>query len=591
MYPAVGMADDGSTVIAWLQTRAPRRVLVQRFDPQGIPVAGEFVSSGRLRGDFPYGLVMQGSAGFLTLWASGLEDYARLHLPPGVPVGDPVLINRQPCSVEACFDILEGLGVTSGGGFVGVWYRQTEDERFFFARWFDRDATFAKEIPLSDEHLVAGNDSPFGVAAGPEQTVTFGWTSVKDNYAETLHVQTYSASGEKIGNGFVQDVPGLPIYASLTWNPLTLNLVVAWTAEESFPGGCCKSKVYMQRLLPDGRALGQQPLLLSEPGWGPVNIACNVKGYCVIGWWAGSATTGVGIVTRVMRPDGTLTSAVLVGPEGENVDFSFETFAYGGNGALTIAGTDFHCLDDYCGSYRANVAVRRLIASPGDEVCQRVGNEVRCDSGRTGSLPELRLARFGLDRRDTLLFGDVDGDGRAEPCRVRNGLWRCDTDHEGGTTETVLGFTGAASGTPLLGDLDGDGRADACSWSAGILRCDTAHNGGAPELSIPYGRSRETPLLGDLDGDGRDDLCMASRGSLRCDVDHNGGRTETQLSFGQPGDLFVLGDFDGNGTDDPCLVRAGKLLCDTAHDGGEPEAELLLGTPGSPVLLGNLDGV
>ncbi len=72
--------------------------------------------------------------------------------------------------------------------------------------------------------------------------------------------------------------------------------------------------------------------------------------------------------------------------------------AYGGNGALMVVWTDDYGSD----TDPADIAARRLIASAGDEVCQRVGNEVRCDSGRTGSLSELRLASFGLDRRDKL---------------------------------------------------------------------------------------------------------------------------------------------------------------------------------------------
>jgi hypothetical protein len=485
-------------------------------------------------------------------------------------------------------DYLMGYGARAGGEFVGVWQRFALDENSeylgTFARWFDRNAQpLTGEIPLPDAFIE--NGSPIGrplvdVLAGPDRSVVIGWTIPGFNEAYwDLHVQSYSATGEKLGPEFL--VPhniGYP-EAGMAWNPLTRNYVVAWRSWEESPNGDIL-RILFQRLSLQGQPVTKEPTVISKTGGTPVAIACNNKGFCAATWFRDY----VGIVARIIRPDGTvLPSEILVAAVPAYPNW----IAYGGNGALMVVWTD-----DYSSTTDpADIAARRLIASPGDEVCQRVGNEVRCDSGRTGFLPELRLASFGLDRRETLLFGDVDGDGRADPCRVRSGVWRCDIDHEGGTTEAMLNFAGAAAGTPLLGDLNGDGRADACSWSAGILRCDTAHNGGSPELSLPYGRKEETPFLGDLDGDGRDDLCLASRGSLRCDIGHDGGRTETRFAFGQPGDLFVLGDFDGNGTDDPCAVRAGKLLCDTAHDGGEPEGELVLGTPGAAVLLGNLDGV
>jgi hypothetical protein len=545
---------------------------------------------------------MQAAAGFLTFWdgndgESGSGVYVRRHLPTGDPVGHPMLIEQLThCSdTWRCDQTLIGIGVDSGGDFAGLWDHYDNDNTDYFIQWFNRDAIpITGHIPLSDENLENASYGSLRVATGPDHTVTAAWFASGDERNDglsVLHAQTYSASGEQVGTGFVQVIPGNPVDVRIAWNPLTRSFVVAWVATEQFPIHRDSSSYgfYVQRFLTDGRSLDPKPLQLDRLMWsdGSIDVACNVQGYCVIEWAGDIDENRYGALTRIMRPDGALTQRVIAIPYPQiSFGYFFPTGAYGANGVLLMAGTDFSGPD-----LRGNVVARRLIASPGDEVCQRVGNEVRCDSGRTGSLPELRLASFGLDRRDKLLFGDADGDGRADPCRVRSGVWRCDTDHEGGTTEAMLNFAGAAAGTPLLGDLNGDGRADACSWSAGILRCDTAHNGGSPELTLTYGRKEETPFLGDLDGDGRDDLCLGSRGSLRCDIGHDGGRTEVRFAFGQAGDLFVLGDFDGNGTDDPCLVRAGKLLCDTAHDGGEPEGELVLGTPGASVLLGNLDGV
>lgn len=585
--PIVGMDGAGRAVILWTDLNMDPsrlihpRIAGQRFDPQGRRNASEFVcNEPPFQANGLNGLVLQGGAEFVSLWSerAGYQYLARHYDASGIPSGKPLVLDDEGPQIDH-FDDLVAYGTRTGGEFVGVWQRVAAESSEYlgtFARWFDRNAQpLTDEIPLPDAFLEDG--SPIGrpladVLAGPDRSVVIGWTIPGFNEAYwDLHIQGFSAAGEKLGPEFlVSHNIGRP-EAGMAWNSATRNFVVAWRSAE---------RILFQRLSLQGQPLAEEPTVISETGGIPAAVACNNKGFCAVTWFREQ----VGIVLRIVRPDGTVSPAeVLVA----RVPAYPNWIAYGGNGALMVVWTD-----DYSStSDPADIAARRLIASPGDEVCQRVSNEVRCDSGRTGSLPELRLASFGLDRRDKLLFGDVDGDGRAEPCRVRGGVWRCDTDHEGGAAETALGFNGAASGTPLMGDLDGDGRAEACVWSAGILRCDTAHNNGSPELSLIYGRKGEMPLLGDLDGDGRDDLCLASRGSLRCDVAHDGGRKETRFAFGQPGDLFVLGDFDGNGTDDPCLVRAGKLLCDTAHDGGEAEIELLLGSPGTSVVLGNLDGV
>jgi hypothetical protein len=593
IYPLVAIDADGRAVVLWTHSRDPGGAVGQILDPQGLPVAGEFACKGRFAGDFGYGVLMQGAAGFLTLCASEDEYYAQRHLPTGAPLGDPVPIYRlQPCTVEGCFDYFVGFAEGSNGEFVAVWERRTVEGVALVARWFDHAGkSLTGEIPLFDGAEPIPGGSVLGVVAGLGRTLTLQWYLHERSPFE-VRVQTYSVAGERVGTAFV--LPGLESrWAVLAWNRLAGNLVVAWSSPVS-EDCCVPEKLYARRLSPEGRPLDPEPVLVSADNWDLYAIACSVRGYCGF-FWEGSE----GFDTRVMRPDGSLASAVVsvgipdsFGSQPGHSDYLPRSFAYGGNGALMVVGEDIYTPEDFNTPQRDNIFARRLIASPADEVCQRVGNEVRCDAGRTGSLPELRLLDFGLDRHDELQFGDVDGDGREDPCRVRGGVWRCDADHEGRGTEVTLTFAGAGRGRSLLGDVDGSGRADACTWSEGTLRCDTAHDGGLRELALKYAvRRGELPLFGDLDADGRDELCLWSPGLLRCDVGHDEGRNELRILFGQSGDQLVLGDFDGNGSDDPCLVRGIRLFCDTAHDGGEAEGELLLGTRGAPVLLGNLDGV
>jgi hypothetical protein len=56
--------------------------------------------------------------------------------------------------------------------------------------------------------------------------------------------------------------------------------------------------------------------------------------------------------------------------------------------------------------------------------------------------------------------------------------------------------------------VDGDGRAEACAYADGLFRCDTRHDGGGAEWTLRFGQRGDQPLLGDFDGDGQDDPCV-----------------------------------------------------------------------------------
>jgi hypothetical protein len=592
--PLVAMDRAGRAVILWTDKHVDAqrlihpRIAAQRYDPQGRPVAGELTCNEAPElVNSATGVVIDAGGEFVALWGEegGFRHYARRFLRDAQPAGEPTLIDDSGSQLGR-FDYAVGFGGGAGGEFVGVWQRAISVggeslDGGSFARWFDRDAApLTAEIPLVGAFRDGGRPL-VDVVAGPDRSVLVGWTTEggdPDRYFD-LHVQAYSSAGDKLGPELLVPHDLQFPAAGMAWNPLLGTFVVAWPDVAQDPDGSFRERILLQRLSPLGQPILPQPLIVSEAGGFPSPVACNAKGYCAVSWFR----EGAGIMMRIVRPDDSVlprdvsVAAVPAWPG---------SVAFGGNGALVVGWTNDYEPDD-----PEDIAARRLIASPADEPCQRIGNQVACDAGRSGALPELHLLDFGLTAHDQLLFGDVDGDGRADPCRARNGSWRCDTDHEGGV-DVLLSFAGPASAIPLLGDVDGDGRAEACSWTPGdrTLRCDTAHDRRAPELSVTYGRAG-TPLLGDLDGDGRDDLCLASRGIVRCDVAHDGGRTFTIADLGVTAARVVLGDFDGNGTDDLCAVRDGMLECDTAHDGGEAEGRLVLGSPDAPTYLTDLDGV
>jgi hypothetical protein len=257
--------------------------------------------------------------------------------------------------------------------------------------------------------------------------------------------------------------------------------------------------------------------------------------------------------------------------------------AFAANGTFGTAWVDIGEEGDLEDLY-----TQRFSASPGAEFCLFRHGELVCDTGRTGGTAEVRYP-FGGEPGETGLLGDLDGDGRADPCVYRAGVFRCDTAH-GFSSPTRIRF-GQARDVPLFGDMDGNGKADPCVYREGRFLFDTAHDGAAAEVEITFGgQAGDVPLLGDVDGDGKADPCVFRRGAFLSDTAHDGNAGVT-IAFGQTGDVPLLGDFNGDGRADPCVYRAGQLRCDSAQDGGAAEGVLTFGDGVGIPLLGNLDGL
>jgi len=343
-----------------------------------------------------------------------------------------------------------------------------------------------------------------------------------------------------------------------------------------------RGRIHVQRVGLSGERVGSEIRVgLAADGTvarlGP-QIASDRYGNFVVAWTQLSFDEICGITGRLFRSDGR--------PVGPDFAFSAHKFqcsedvhmAFADNGtfgAVWLLVTPDNDVDTY---------FARFSASPADEPCLVRSGRLLCDTGRTGGLPEIDQV---VTASTTVLMGDVDGDGRADPCELSGTRLRCDLDHRGGPFEWER-TVDASGGTVLLGDVDGDGKADPCVWSEGLLRCQTASG----EFQERFGAAGDVPLLGDLAGDRREELCVWRRGTFLCDTAHDGGSPEKTIAFGLPADAPLLGDFDGDGRADPCVFRGRRLLCDTAHDGGLAEGRLVLATqPGDRLLLANLDGL
>jgi hypothetical protein len=233
--------------------------------------------------------------------------------------------------------------------------------------------------------------------------------------------------------------------------------------------------------------------------------------------------------------------------------------------------------------------------------------------------------------------------GTADLCVFRNGLFLCDTAHDGGTSEMRFRFGRAGDvpflipstvdgqalpcvfrdhrflcgagerllvvppgAQPLMGDVDGDlaqgGTVDPCYRQGRVWTCLVFEEPvGFRQMSFTFGSGSGTGLLGDLDGDGLADLCMFRRGQLICEMFRPRLGRFVQASFDlRPefnrlgGGTPLLGDVDGDGRADPCLYAHGRLICGIFAPGQQRPARTIeesFGVEGDIPVLGDVDGL
>lgn len=235
--------------------------------------------------------------------------------------------------------------------------------------------------------------------------------------------------------------------------------------------------------------------------------------------------------------------------------------------------------------------------------------------------------------------------GRDDLCVFRNGLFLCDTAHDGGTAEMKFRFGRAGDvpflirfsvdgpaqpcvfrslthrfvcidGTrplvipvgaqPLMGDVDGDlvdgGTVDPCyrqgtNWTC--LVWDPTR--GSHPTTWKFGSANGTGALGDVNGDGFDDACdLRQGGRISCRIWHEQTGRYTFATFdfsaqvrAQGGGRFLMGDMDGDGRADFCLYNHGRLLCGFFQTtGGLPirTQTWSFGVEGDVAVIGDVDG-
>ena len=396
-----------------------------------------------------------------------------------------------------------------------------------------------------------------------------------------VRMARFSASGERLGEETTVNAPGEDEqYGPSVAAANDGSALVVW---QDNVGGLNHAQIRGRRLRPDG-SFDDAPFLVNQPTalaqWTP-NVAAGASGDFFVSWMGFRADEFWTPKSRLIpRNHAALHSEVPLSPSPWALA-SVPQLGVAPDGAV-LAGWPFWTFDD---SLLIDAHFRRFVFAKGAEICAVRASFWNCSFGPAHSKAfRIKLPQSG---NAVALLGDIDGDGRDDPCTFARGTLRCDLDHGGKAFERTARFQAAPGGSVFLADVEGQGHDDLCIWKAGDLRCANALAGGSFGPPIHYGNANDRAAVGDVDGDGRDDVCAVRRGVFRCDTAHDGGSGEITRFLGEIGDPF-LADLDGDGVDDPCVAQPATIVCAV---GPKAVKERIAIPANSDVVVGLVDGL
>lgn len=172
------------------------------------------------------------------------------------------------------------------------------------------------------------------------------------------------------------------------------------------------------------------------------------------------------------------------------------------------------------------------IDSDGDGITELCGIEQRgLVCARPSGTSDDDALRSTWPPEDAIVwFGELDGDGFADWCTATDegpacATWAHRTQSRDGAAwgyarDGVVEVAPATTATVALGDIDGDGRADLCSLRDDRIVCARSQGRAfGPRMTIailPNQTTASALWLGDLDADGRADPCVDTGTAILC---------------------------------------------------------------------------
>lgn len=293
-YPAVAIAPDGSSVIAWASDEQDGGffgIYAQRYAPDGTPRGTEFRVNVITDGSETEPSVAMDSAGnFVICWEQSAGDnyiHARGYAADGTPLSQEFLVNDEPAAGQDS-PVLHDVDVAAApdGSFVAVWSRhqQGAPDRIMGRRFSKEGAKLGAEFAA----YVTGGETQWRprIAISGSGDMLIVWSDVSENI---VRARSYSPALVPLGDAFsvAQGACGTEGYADVATNEVG-DFAVAWDCSGPV-------EVYARRFSPGGVPQGPEFALSTGATSDPSDVAVGVdaEGTATFVWQANGAYRAV----------------------------------------------------------------------------------------------------------------------------------------------------------------------------------------------------------------------------------------------------------------------------------------------------------
>jgi len=223
---------------------------------------------------------------------------------------------------------------------------------------------------------------------------------------------------------------------------------------------------------------------------------------------------------------------------------------------------------------------------PGDYTYAQLGDLRTRASARWRSPKPFGYGSTG----DEALWGDWNGDGRADPAVRRGNKYLMRMSASGGPAQLTVTF-GRGTDQAIVGDWDRDGTDTIGVYREGTVYL-TSENTPRPTATrtFRYGTSGDEAISGDWDGDGGDGIGVRRGNEWLLRMGASGGPAQISFHFGRATDTAFTGDWDGDGRDTAAVLRGGVAYLSATHSSSPPVAEQPLAGELRSILSGDPTG-